>query len=166
LRHHLSHFSREAQSSMRTLPRKERSFAAIFVLTLALGIAANKAVFSVVNTVMLRPPPFPDSPQLVWLAGGRDSAIRTPNSGGLSAVTYQVSAYRAYQAANRSLARMGSYSPYLANGGFTLEGSGSEAETVLGMLADSDLSPTLGVKAMLGRLIRPEEYRGARRNGE
>ena len=51
--------------TLRTLGR-DRAFACVVILVLALGIGANVAVFSVVNTILLRPLPFRDPQQLVW----------------------------------------------------------------------------------------------------
>ena len=68
--------------TLRTL-RRDRAFACIVILVLALGVGANVAVFSVVNTLLLRPLPFRDPDRLVWFAtnGGK---------GGLSDQTYTV----------------------------------------------------------------------------
>ena len=81
---------------LRTLGR-DPGFAAISILILALAIGANVAVFSVVNTLLLRPLPFPDSRELVWIAPH-------PSGCGLSCATYSADAYeelreqsRAYQ---------------------------------------------------------------------
>jgi putative ABC transport system permease protein len=62
----LDHFTQDLRYSLRSI-RKAPSFAAVVVLTLALGIGANTAMFSAIDAVLLRPLPFPDSDQLVGL---------------------------------------------------------------------------------------------------
>lgn len=72
--------------TIRTL-RRDRGFAIVAVLILALGIGANVAVFSVVDTILLRPLPFQNPERLMWIQG-------PPAACGLSCVTYSADARR------------------------------------------------------------------------
>jgi hypothetical protein len=75
--------------TFRTLSR-DRGFTIVAVLILALGIGANIAVFSVVNTLLLRPLPFLAAQQLVWIAP-------PPTKCGLSCATYSTDAYDTFR---------------------------------------------------------------------
>ncbi len=70
----LDRLSQDLRYALRTLLR-DPAFAAVVVLTLAIGIGANTAIFSVVNTVLIQPLPYPAPERLVWIAThGPDSA--------------------------------------------------------------------------------------------
>jgi predicted permease len=131
--------------------RRDRGFAAVAVLILALGIGANIAVFSVVNTILLRPLPFRDPQQLVWMASDR-------GVGGLSAVTYTVAAYEEFLRHNRSFQTVTGYDPYFGDSDYKLTGRG-EPQQAAGVTVAGDFFPTLGVKPFLGRLFSPDECR-------
>ncbi len=129
--------------------RRNRGFTIVAVLILALGIGANIAVFSVVNTILLRPLPFPDPQQLAWLAVGN-------GEGGLSSVTYTVSAYEEFQRHNQSFQQITSYNPFLGNSETKLIGRG-EPQPVAGLMIAENFFQTLGVQPLLGRFFLPEE---------
>lgn len=122
---------------------KNPGFTAVAVLTLALGIGANTAIFSVVNAVLLRPLPYPEPGQLVQL--------RRDQSGGPS--TFIDSAtFVAAKAPSRSLALIAAYS----GGDLTLTGAGPTERLAAGAVT-ADFFPLLGVQPALGRNFTREE---------
>jgi predicted permease len=134
--------------ALRTLAR-DRTFTVIAVLILALGIGANVVVFSVVNTILLRPLPFRDAQQLVWIAGNN-------GVGGLSDTAYRVDWWEAYRRYNQSFENVTGFVPYLTVGETKLMDHG-EPKPVSGMWVLQDFFPTLGVQPLLGRQFTPEE---------
>ena len=116
---------------------KSPGFAAITILTLALGIGANTALFSVVNGVLFNPLPYSHPDQLVWIAESKPNfatgSISFPN-------------FRDWQKNNRTFSSMAAYRPYSYN----LTGSG-DAEQLRAMLVTSDFFTVLGVNPVLGR---------------
>jgi putative ABC transport system permease protein len=122
---------------------KNPGFSAVVVMTLALGMGANVALFSVVNGVLLNPLPFPQPDQLVTLDQSKPNfetgAIPYPN-------------FRDWQKENRTFSAMA-----ISRGtGFTLIGSG-EAERVSARWISADFFSVLGVKPALGRSFLPGE---------
>lgn len=98
--------AQDLRYTFRTL-RKDRTFAAIAILILALGIGANIVVFSVVNTLLLRPLPFANSDQLVWFAGNH-------GQGGLSGTTYNVGSYEEYARHAKSFSEITTFQAFWA----------------------------------------------------
>ncbi|MGA7886844.1 MAG: ABC transporter permease, partial [Acidobacteriaceae bacterium] len=134
--------------TLRTL-RKDRSFSLIAVLILGLGIGANIAVFSVVNTMLLRPLPFPHPEQLV--------RILTKNpTGGESGMTYSADATEEYQRRNHSLQEVSGYFAFSGPDNLKLIGK-DQPRPVTGLLVGENFFHTLGVEPVLGRQFRPEE---------
>jgi putative ABC transport system permease protein len=121
---------------------KQPGFSLIAMLTLALGIGANTAMFSVVNAVLLRPVPFPEPERLMLLVDGKGPA------------NFAAADLRDLALQNRSFAQLGAYTTAT----FNLAG-GSEPERVNGARVSAGLLPTLGVQPLYGRNLTAEEDR-------
>jgi putative ABC transport system permease protein len=127
--------------------RKNPGFTATAVITLALGIGANTAIFSMVNAVLLRPLPFPDSERLVQV-------FETDTARGNR---YDVTSYPAYtdwRAQNRSFQSMAAF----ATRSLTL-GLAGESVVVPTKRVSASLFDVLGVEPAIGRRFRDEEQR-------
>ena len=148
-------FVQDLRYSLRTL-WGDRAFTILTTLILALGIGANTAVFSVVDTLWLRPLPFAHPEQLTWLSSGRSLSAEVHKSAGLSAVTYMVGVVEEIQRRNHSFQTLTSYNPFLGNSEYTLTGSG-EAQPVAGVMVAQNFFETLGVQPILGRLFLDAE---------
>jgi len=128
--------------------RGNPAFSAIAVLTLAVGIGANTALFSVVDGVLWKPLPFPHPEQLVRL---HESRPNFPNG----SISYPN--FRDWQHENRTFSAMAIARPW----GASLTGSG-EAEQLDAQLVSSEFFSLLGVKPLLGRSFgRGEDEIGA-----
>ncbi len=123
---------------------KQPGLLAVAIITLALGIGANTAIFSVVNAVLLRPLPYNDPERLVivWeTMGGNDRRSVAPGN------------YVDWRDNNRSFSAMAA----TFNGNFNLTGDG-EPERVDGATITSNLMmDVLGVSAQLGRTFQPDD---------
>src|SRR5580693_8094288 len=124
---------------------KNRSFAIVAVLTLALGIGANTALFSVAAVALLKPLPFPAPNQLAALYEKRVSFVR-------ASISYPN--FLDWQRDNRSFASMAAF----RQDDFNLTGAG-EAEHIRGEMVSADFFATLGVKLVEGRFFTPDEDR-------
>ena len=130
--------------------KRDTAFAIIAALILALGIGANIVVFSVVNTILLRPLPFHDSQQLVRIVEKKADA-------GESGRTYTADATQDFQQQNRSFQSVSGYFAFTGPDNFKLAGNGQPVPAT-GMLVAEGFFETLGVKPAAGRLFRREEF--------
>ena len=146
----IADFAQDLQIGLRML-RKSPGFTAAAILTLALGIGANSAIFSVVEGVLLAPLPYAQPERLVMVLESNQifpqDAISYPN-------------FLDWQRTARSFEQM---SAVMVAQGFDLTGPGT-AEHVDGQALSSGFFHTLGVKLALGREFSPSEDRrgGAR----
>ncbi len=151
----------ECKSDIRYTLRNLRNspgFAIVAILILALGTGVNVAVFSVVNTLLLRPLPFADSQKLVWFTGGKSLASKIRAAAGLSGQTYTVDAYEEFKRNNRSFASVTTYQTFYSSIQYKLTGSGEPRQLNTVEVADNFFS-TLGVEPAMGRNFTEEECR-------
>ena len=122
-------------------------FAAVAIFTLALGIGANAAIFSLVDAIILRPLPYPSPEQLVGLGQWR-------NQTGEGYVQTGVSAPNMADIARQTkiFQRVG----YYRWSGFNIT-EGNRPESVTGIKASIDLLPMFGIQPLMGRFFAPDE---------
>jgi predicted permease len=142
----MSGFVQDLRFALRQIAKKP-GFSAIVVLTMALGIGANAAIFSVLNAVLLRPLPYSHPEQLVkvW---SRFTGIGLPND--QNAVS--APEFRDYQQLNHSFSEMA----IIGSGTFNLGVKGSP-QRVVGAAVSPNLFGMLGEHALIGRTFLPEE---------
>jgi putative ABC transport system permease protein len=142
----------DVRYTFRTL-RRDPGFAVTSILILALAIGANIAVFSVVNTLLLRPLPFRDSRQLVWIAP-------PPTDCGLSCATYSADAYEEFREQSRVYQDVTGYMAFTTPDNLRLTGRG-EPEPATSFEVIGNFFQVLGVQPAMGRLFTSSESRGA-----
>lgn len=135
--------------------RKSPGFTAVAIVTLALGIGANTAIFSVVNGVLLRPLAFKDPNQLVRLW----HVPPAKSFPGISTFSVSAANYLDWQKQNHVFGDMSIYTMR----GFTLIGGG-QPEQVDASAVSSSFFTTFGVQPMLGRVFSAEEDSPGRAN--
>ena len=125
--------------------RKSPAFSLVAVLTLALGIGANVAIFSVVNAVLLRPFAFAQPEKLIWIWAQRPDTARG------NFTLPEFCDYRDQNTLLQGLAAVGSYNANLIDR--------SEAERVQGVRLSANLFQILGVQPLFGRVLDANDDR-------
>jgi putative ABC transport system permease protein len=124
---------------------KNPGFSAVVVLTLALGIGANTAMFSVLNTYLIRPLPYPESDRLVRIFRTSPHSQSWPHSPGNFFAHHDQNDVFEYMSAYNSIG------PNFAD-------PGNPAERLRGFAVTSDFFYALGVQPRLGRVFTQEEH--------
>jgi len=135
-------FWQDVRYGLRVLS-KSSGFAAIAILTLALGIGANTALFSVVNGVLLNPLPFPNPDELL-------AVYSKTSSFGQSSISYPN--FLDWHKDNTSFSSLGAF----RSESYNLTGIG-EPERLNCQMVSAEFLPALGIPLPLGRNFRPEE---------
>jgi putative ABC transport system permease protein len=137
--------TRELRHAARRLLRSP-AFASAAALTLALGVAANSTIFTVVNRVILRPLPYPESDRLIWVDHAAPG-IDLPGSPGLSQGLYVYYGQRAHTVTDLAIFRRDEW---------TLTGVG-EPQRLIGLSTTASLGNTLRVQPVRGRWFTEKE---------
>ncbi|HSR41087.1 MAG TPA: ABC transporter permease, partial [Longimicrobiales bacterium] len=137
----------DLRHALRTLVRN-RGFTAVVVLTLAVGIGATTAIFTVVNGVLLRPLPFPEPDRLV-IVWQNDRATGTTREAASTAD------YWDFRERSRSFSELAMYS----GGSVTLTRDEGEPRRLAAAVVSHTLDDVLGIRPVVGRGIAPEEDR-------
>jgi putative ABC transport system permease protein len=144
----LENFFMDFRYGLRQL-RKNPGFTAVAVLTLALGIGANTAIFTVIDAVLLKPLPYPDPGRVVWVAEFMPqfshSAVLVPEFAAWGRVKNVFDELGAFQVTR----------------GVNLTGGAQPERIPAGYVAPS-FFPVLGIQPMLGRVFLPDEGRPGR----
>jgi putative ABC transport system permease protein len=141
----LSGFLQDLKFAQRML-RKSPGFAVTAILTLALGIGANSAIFSVVQRVLLRPLPYLHSENLVEISNSYKPVWPQ--------LALSPGDYEDWRQQARSFSDMGAY--VAISSGFNMTGEGA-TERIQAAYSTAELFPLLGVRAAIGRTFSPEE---------
>jgi predicted permease len=149
--------------ALRTLKR-QKTFTTVAVLTLAVGIGVNVAIFSLFQQILLRPLPVPEPEQLVNLTDrgtklvGRMTpqlpAQMRPSDGGELATLFSYPMFRDLERAQEPFVALAAYTFLDAS-----VSAGEQARLMKGVLVSGNYFSLLGLQPALGRLLRPEDDR-------
>jgi predicted permease len=126
--------------------RRDVGFAVFAILIVGLGIGASATIFSVVDALLLRPLPFKDSANLVWIANKKSIPEQTTQVGHLLDA----------REANKSFTDIAGYNPYYGVGDSKLTGDG-EPERLTAVPVSENFFAVLGVQPQLGRTFSADE---------
>ncbi len=145
----LENLRRDVRYAVRTLWR-DAGFAAFAILIVGLGVGASCTIFSVVNTLLIRPLPFRDPGRLVWIANHQD------DTNDMSGKTSQTDYLLDMRAKNQSYEDLAAYYAFYGLGDAKLIGNG-QPERLTSVPVTQNFFPLLGVETQIGRQFSAEE---------
>jgi predicted permease len=145
----LENLQRDVRYAVRTLLR-DAGFAAFAILIVGLGVGASCTIFSVVNTLLIRPLPFRDPGRLVWIANHQDE------TNDMSGKTSQTDYLLDLRAKNQSYEDLAAYFAFYGLGDAKMIGNG-QPERLTSVPVTQNFFPLLGVEPQLGRQFSAEE---------
>ena len=149
------HLGRDLRHAVRGLGRR-KAFAFTAVLSLALGIGANTAIFSMFNRLLLKPLPVTAPEQLVnFGAPGPKSGSTSCNSAGSCEEIFSYPMFRDLEAQQTTFTGIAAHRLFSANVGY-----GGETRSGDGLLVSGSYFPVLGIQPALGRLLGPSDDQG------
>jgi len=150
----LETYWRDVRLGVRTL-LKSPGFTAVVVLTLALGIGANTAIFTLIDAVMLRSLPVPSPKQLYRLGDNNSCCVMVGTQEGGSFVLYSYALYENLRDHTPEFSELAAFEPWTSD--LSVRRNGSAAEPFKGEFVSANYFNTLGVRAFAGRLLAPPD---------
>jgi predicted permease len=144
--------AQDARYAVRLL-RKDLSFGAVAILTIALGVGASTAVFSVVNAILLKPLPYPQPERIVLPLGRAPQGVNL----GFDELPWSRATFQTFSAQTKTFASVGAF----LGDSFNLTGLG-EPLRLEGIRASAGFFPSLGVAPALGRFFTADEDKQGR----
>jgi predicted permease len=135
--------------------RKNPGFTAVAVITLALGIGANTAIFTLVNAVMLRTLPVRDPGQLYRLGDNNNCCEMTGTQNGGSFVLYPYPLYKDLRNHTSEFSELAAFTPSLTDLSVRRSHVAGPAEPYTGELVSGNYFTMFGVSALAGRALMP-----------
>ena len=145
---------RDVRFGVRTL-LKSPAFTTVVVLTLALGIGANTAIFTLIDAVMLKSLPVASPKQLYRLGDNNNCCVMVGTQNGGSFVLYSYPLYEDVRNHTPEFSELAAFSSYLSD--LSIRRGGSAAEPYNGEFVSGNYFTMLGIRAFAGRLLAPTD---------
>src|SRR5947208_3518152 len=144
----------DVRFAVRTL-RKSPTFTAVVVVTLALGIGATTAIFTLIDAVMLKSLPVANPKQLYRLADNNNCCVMVGTQNGGSFVLYSHPLYEYLRDSTPEFSELAGFEPWTSD--LSVSRSGSAVEPYKGEFVSGNYFNTLGIRAFAGRLLSPSD---------